>query len=75
MDYQLPNTNIIIPNKAAVTIPIFGLHRDAKYYEKPEEFYPEHFTKEAIVKRPHYTYMPFGEGPRACIGNIPQLYT
>ncbi|XP_065206746.1 uncharacterized protein LOC135836078 [Planococcus citri] len=68
IDYKLPNTNIVIPKKTPVTIPIFGLHRDPKYYERPEDFYPEHFTKEAIAERPHYTYMPFGEGPRACIG-------
>lgn len=38
------------------------------YYEKPNEFYPEHFTEEARRKRPKCSYMPFGEGPRICIG-------
>uniref|UniRef100_A0AAT9UVC6 Cytochrome P450 6PZ27 n=1 Tax=Maconellicoccus hirsutus TaxID=177089 RepID=A0AAT9UVC6_MACHI len=68
IDYKIPDTDITIPKNMLVTIPIFGIHRDPQYYERPEDFYPEHFTKEAIAKRPHYTYLPFGEGPRACIG-------
>lgn len=51
-----------------IVIPLYGIHLDPTYYEKPDEFYPEHFTEEAKSKRPHYTYLPFGEGPRACIG-------
>ncbi|XP_065214552.1 probable cytochrome P450 6a13 [Planococcus citri] len=65
--YKIPDTNIIIPEKTAIIIPVFGIHMDPKYYEKPEEFYPEHFTEEAKANRPHYTYMPFGDGPRVCI--------
>lgn len=68
INYKLPNTKIVIPEKMPVIIPLYGIHMDGKYYKKPNEFYPEHFTEEAKAERPHYTYLPFGEGPRACIG-------
>jgi cytochrome P450 family 6 len=49
-------------------IPVLGLHHDPKYYPDPERFDPERFSKEEIEKRHHYVYLPFGEGPRICIG-------
>uniref|UniRef100_A0AAT9UTL7 Cytochrome P450 6PZ32 n=1 Tax=Maconellicoccus hirsutus TaxID=177089 RepID=A0AAT9UTL7_MACHI len=67
-DYIIPDTKIVVPKNTPVTVPVYGLHNDPQYFEKPDEFYPEHFTKEAIAKRPHYTYLPFGDGPRGCIG-------
>lgn len=67
MEYKLPDSDIVIPKNTQVIVPTLGVQRDPKYYEKPEGFYPEHFTKEAIAKRPNYTYFPFGDGPRSCI--------
>jgi cytochrome P450 family 6 len=49
-------------------ISILGLHHDPKYYPDPERFDPERFSKEEKAKRHHYVYLPFGEGPRICIG-------
>lgn len=66
--YKIPDTDTIIKEGSSLIIPVHGLHFDKKYYEKPEEFYPEHFTEEAKAKRPNFTYLPFGEGPRICIG-------
>lgn len=51
-----------------VHIPVLGIHRDAQYYPNPEEFNPENFSQENKAIRPDYTWMPFGEGPRMCIG-------
>lgn len=67
-NYQIPDTKVVIPEKTPVVISLLGLHRDGKYYEKPDQFYPEHFTEEAIANRPNNAYMPFGDGPRTCIG-------
>lgn len=67
-DYNIPDSNVIIKRGTRVIIPTLGLHMDKKYYEKPDDFYPEHFTPEAKLKRHHYAYLPFGEGPRICIG-------
>ncbi|XP_069676200.1 cytochrome P450 9e2-like [Periplaneta americana] len=50
-------------------IPIFGLHRDPKYYPDPERFDPERFSDENKHKINPMAYLPFGVGPRICIGN------
>ena len=52
-----------------VWLPIFGLHRDPQYYPEPERFDPERFKDENKAKIKPYTYLPFGSGPRNCIGS------
>ncbi len=44
-------------------------HRHPDFWEKPEQFYPEHFSTECSAKRPRHAYMPFSSGPRICVGN------
>lgn len=67
-NYKIPDSNVLIEEGMPILIPVFGIHRDPQHYEKPDEFYPEHFTEEAKAGRHHYAYLPFGEGPRVCIG-------
>jgi cytochrome P450 len=52
-----------------VLVSIYALHRSEKYYENPEKFDPGRFTPERVKARPKNAYLPFGAGPRMCIGN------
>ncbi|HRQ38353.1 MAG TPA: cytochrome P450 [Chloroflexota bacterium] len=47
---------------------IYLAHRDKKHWENPEQFCPHRFDKNARSQRPPLTYVPFGGGPRNCIG-------
>ncbi|XP_063703578.1 probable cytochrome P450 6a13 [Culicoides brevitarsis] len=67
-DYQIRNTNIVIRKGQFVNIPVYSIHHDEKYYSNPEKFDPDRFTKENVAKREPYTFLPFGAGPRSCIG-------
>lgn len=50
-----------------VSIPIFLLHRNPEYWPNPDKFDPDRF-KPDTQSYPPFTYLPFGEGPRNCIG-------
>ena len=52
----------------SVVMPIYAIHRHARRWEAPDEFDPERFSPEREAKIPRYQYMPFGAGPRICIG-------
>ncbi|KAJ8967929.1 hypothetical protein NQ314_002570 [Rhamnusium bicolor] len=58
-----------IEKGTVVMIPIFGLHRDAQYYPDPERFDPERFSEQNKDNLNTNSYLPFGAGPRGCIGN------
>ena len=58
-----------LPKGSLVGISPYILHRNPDLYPNPEGFDPERFSKAASAARPKYHYLPFGGGPRFCIGN------
>lgn len=65
-DWTVPETNVIIPAGTVALIPIQAIHNDPKYYPQPEQFQPERFQQsKPFLEQP---YLPFGDGPRNCIG-------
>jgi cytochrome P450 len=58
-----------IPPSTTVMLSPYTLHRRPDYFPDPERFDPERFTPENERSLPRYGYMPFGAGPRICIGN------
>lgn len=47
----------------------YFIHRDERYWENPELFNPERFSKESERKMHNFQFFPFGGGPRLCVGN------
>ncbi|XP_042096186.1 cytochrome P450 3A24-like isoform X3 [Ovis aries] len=59
---------VSIPKGTTVMVPISVLHRDPQLWPEPEEFRPERFSKKNKDSINPYVYLPFGTGPRNCIG-------
>lgn len=68
-DYQVANTKFTIRTGTSIIISLLGIHRDERFFPDPETYNPDRFTDE---KRAYDEdmYMPFGLGPRNCIGEF-----
>ncbi|MDX1992412.1 MAG: cytochrome P450 [bacterium] len=58
-----------LPKMANVLVNIYGVHHDERFFPDPERFDPERFSPENEKTITRYAYLPFGAGPRVCIGN------
>ncbi|MDM4719250.1 cytochrome P450 [Micromonospora sp. WMMA1363] len=58
-----------VPAGADVLICPYTLHRHPAFWPEPERFDPGRFDPEVTTARPRYAYVPFGAGPRFCVGN------
>ncbi|KAK0080395.1 hypothetical protein PV326_008191 [Microctonus aethiopoides] len=66
---SLPGYNEFTVEKGMIFwLPIYALHHDPKYFPNPEKFDPERFNDDNKSNIIPYTFMPFGIGPRKCIG-------
>jgi cytochrome P450 len=57
-----------IPQGTVVTISQWVMHRHPKYFDNPEAFQPERWNEDLEKQLPRGVYIPFGDGPRVCIG-------
>ncbi len=58
-----------VPVGSMVYVPIYALHRNTLLWDRPEQFDPDRFAPDQAKARHRYAYMPFGGGPRICIGS------
>jgi len=65
-DVDLAGT--VVKKDSIIVMPIFAIHRHRRLWDDPERFDPERFTPEREAQQVRYQYMPFGAGPRVCIG-------
>ncbi|CAG9788227.1 unnamed protein product [Diatraea saccharalis] len=66
--YTFPELNFTIDEGVLVTVPVQGINTDGQYFDNPFEFRPDRFKPENVSESNRYVYLPFGDGPRACIG-------
>ncbi|KAG8442890.1 hypothetical protein GDO86_011629 [Hymenochirus boettgeri] len=59
---------VTIPGGVVVVIPLYVLHRNPDVWPEPDQFQPERFSKENRDNWDPYNFLPFGGGPRNCIG-------
>ncbi len=59
---------VFIPKGSRVISFIYGLHHSKHHWDAPKSFNPERFTKEQMKTRHRFAHIPFGAGPRMCIG-------
>jgi cytochrome P450 len=57
-----------IPRGSTVIVFVYGAHHAPRYWEDPERFDPERFARANEKLQTPFTYLPFGAGPRGCIG-------
>lgn len=68
-DCTLP-TGLHLDKGIRIHIPVYHIQRDPKNFKDPEVFCPERFLPENRHQIKPFTYLPFGEGPRTCIGRF-----
>ena len=57
-----------IPARTRIHIPVFALHRNVGLWDNPNAFDPDRFAADRVKTRSRYAFLPFGGGPRVCIG-------
>ncbi|KAM3963690.1 cytochrome P450 338A1 [Aphomia sociella] len=62
------DSNLLIDKRITINVPVDALHKDEIYYHKPEIFNPNRFLDNDNSNSHSYAYLPFGTGPRKCIG-------
>ncbi|XP_063368031.1 cytochrome P450 6B2-like [Cydia amplana] len=66
--YTIQEVDVTIDEGTGIVIPLQALHNDPIFWDQPEEFRPERFHPDELNSIQKQIYLPFGEGPRVCIG-------
>ncbi|KAI8046327.1 hypothetical protein M5D96_002529 [Drosophila gunungcola] len=66
-DYPVPDSKLVIKKGTPVIISLIGMHRDAENFPEPLSYQPERYMDDNKNYN-QAAYLPFGEGPRMCIG-------
>jgi cytochrome P450 len=64
-----PIGGYVAPARSVFVVSPYLIHRDARWYPEPARFKPDRWTPEFRASLPPFTYLPFGGGPRRCIGD------
>lgn len=63
--------DVLIEKGTSIQLPIYAIHHDGSLYDDPNEFKPERFESISVNDlRKSGIFLPFGDGPRRCIGNF-----
>lgn len=69
-DYNIPGTDLVIDKGVFIHIPTLALHTDPALWKDPDSFDPDRFSEENLPSIVPGSYLPFGDGPRICIGEL-----
>ncbi|CAG2115902.1 unnamed protein product [Medioppia subpectinata] len=67
-DYKLGDTGIVVKKGQQVEVPIYALHHSSEYYSDPFQYNPDRFMGANRTSIMPHAYLPFGSGPRNCVG-------
>lgn len=67
-DYKIEDTDMVIEEGTPVYIPLFAMHYNPTLFPNPNKYDPERFADKNEIHNDGISYLPFGEGPRICIG-------
>lgn len=58
----------------SIQLPVYAIHHDERFYDAPNSFRPERFQMQSANERQKQSqFLPFGDGPRQCLGKIRNL--
>lgn len=66
--YTIPGEDIVLKKGTKILISLQAIQNDPEIYPEPTKFDPERFSPGSKANRHPCAYMPFGEGPRFCVG-------
>ncbi|KAF2354619.1 Cytochrome P450 [Trinorchestia longiramus] len=67
-DYTLGSTKVAVKKGQPIIVPVWSIHRDPANWPDPHTFNPERFLPHNKRDVKPFTYLPFGVGPRSCVG-------